>query len=76
MKNFDYQFRKIFDRAVMPFLATMVLFFVLKENYQTANYFLIILISSMVLERLKQVEKSIYTIAVILNKRNEKDGIE
>lgn len=76
MKNFEYEFRKIFDKAFMPFLVIMVLFFILVENYQTANYFLIILIGHMSLERLKEVEKSIYTIAIILDERNKKDGIE
>lgn len=76
MKKFEYEFRKIFDKAFMPFLVIMVLLFLLRENYQTANYFLIILISHIFLERLKEVEKSIYTIAIILNERNKKDGIE
>lgn len=76
MNKFEYEFRKIFDKAFTPFLVIMVLFFILKENYQTANYFLIILIGHMVLEHLKEVERSIYTIAIILNERNKKDGIE
>lgn len=57
MKNCEYKFRKIFDKAFMPFLAIMVLFFIFKENYQTANYFLIIFIGHMFLERLKKIEK-------------------
>lgn len=76
MNNFVYEFRKIFDKAFMPFLVIMVLFFVLRENYQIANYFLIIFIGYMFLECLKKIEKSIYTIAIVLNERNKKDGIE
>ena len=76
MNNFVYEFRKIFDKAFMPFLVIMVLFFVLRENYQIANYFLIIFIGHMFLECLKKIEKRIYTIAIVLNERNKKDGIE
>jgi len=76
MKKFEYEFRKTFDKAFMPFLVIMVLLFLLRENYQTANCVLIILISHMFLERLKEVEKSIYAIAILLYERNKKDGIE
>lgn len=76
MKKFLQKSKEIFDQIFAPAMLISVLAYIYTGDYHRANYFLILLIGNLLLDRLDRLKDSIYTVAIPLYKRNLKDGIE
>ncbi|MBE9910023.1 hypothetical protein G8B49_01945 [Enterococcus mundtii] len=76
MKKFLQKSKEIFNQIFAPAMLISVLVYIYTGDYHRANYFLILLIGNLLLDRLDRLKDSIYTVAIPLYKRNLKDGIE